>query len=255
MSIDGSNRYALMCEVTQRLASFSRGWFDRIHEVEQESKGHADYVSSVDLEAETIARSMISNIFPDDQILGEEFGGSTASNCWVVDPVDGTANFLSGLPFWSVSIAYIENGIPVQGAVALPALDVLIHAEKNSSPIVLGALPALDKGQAVAFGIGRNLHWSRSHRNELEARLEEGGFNIVSLGSCAASLAMVAAGRLAGYVEHKTQIWDCAAGHVLCNSAGATSTIQINSGDGSTNVIASWDKAESLLTREHEHIA
>ncbi len=249
------DRFELMCDITKQLATFSRGWFEQLHDVEIESKGHADYVSSVDRKAETIARAMISELFPEDEILGEEFGGSIEPTCWVVDPVDGTANFLSGLPFWSVSIAYIEDGIPVHGAVALPALDVLIHAGKENPLTVSGSLPALTSGQAVAFGIGRNLHWSRSHRNELETNLENAGFNIVSLGSCAASLAMVAAGRLAGYVEHNTQIWDCAAGHVLCNSAGALSTIQTNNEDGTTNVIASWDKAESLLTRDFEYVA
>ncbi|MBC6416711.1 MAG: hypothetical protein GDA47_02670, partial [Rhodospirillales bacterium] len=70
----------------------------------------ADYVSHVDRTAETLAVDMIKAAGPGDAVIGEENGGADGECCWIVDPVDGTANFLSGLALWAVSIAFVENG-------------------------------------------------------------------------------------------------------------------------------------------------
>ncbi|WP_234839076.1 inositol monophosphatase family protein [Sinorhizobium medicae] len=211
--------------VTAEVGAFALGRFHRLAHVAVETKGIADYVSAVDREAETLGRRLIRLAYPHDSIVGEEHAGEAAAEYWLIDPIDGTANFLSGIPFWAVSIAYVRDGEPVLGAIALPALDALFWSALDGPLHGSGALPQLPSRRPMAFGIGRNRVWKLEHRLQLEARLEAQGFHITNLGSCAGSLAMVAAGRLAGYVEHGTNLWDCAAGHILCKTAGRSSTI------------------------------
>ena len=185
------------------------------------TKGPQDFVSSADQEAERLAREMIAARFPGDPIVGEEAGGTPTDACWVIDPIDGTTNFLSGLPLWAVSIAYVVNGIPVVGALALPMLGKLLGAaegtglrrDRRKVP------PAPRVGPKLA-GIGRNMPWLDDGYRDTERALEDAGYSLVSLGSCATELAFVALGSLEGYVQRKVNIWDIAAGVVLCREAG-----------------------------------
>lgn len=241
------NRLNVLQDIVEHLNEFTLEWFNRLHDVKVEAKGTADYVSKVDRDAESIARRMICEAFPNDHIVGEEYGGTHQGDFWVIDPIDGTTNFLSGLPFWAVSIAYIQDGEPYFGAVALPALGLMMSACVDDRLIVKGPLMPLIENTELAFGIGRNPSWKTSHRVNLETKLEEKGYCIVGLGSCASALAMVAVGRLAGYVEYNIKLWDCAAGHVLCRAAGASAFIHPTGDHHSTNVVASWEGAKEIL--------
>lgn len=225
MTQELQTRLELVRSVAATVGAFALSNFRGLADVAIETKGEADYVSAVDRDAETLARKLIRERFPTDAVVGEEQLGEAEGDHWLIDPVDGTANFLSGIPFWAVSIAYICDGQPVLGAIALPALDGLFWAVVDGPLHSTGTVRALDATKPLAFGIGRNRVWPIDDRLSLEARLEAEGYHIVSLGSCAASLAMVAAGRLAGYVEHGTNLWDCAAGHVLCKASRRTSSI------------------------------
>jgi len=223
-------------DVTAKVGAFALLRFRNLAQTAIETKGEADYVSTVDREAESLARRLIHAQFPTDAIVGEEQPGDAQGDHWLIDPVDGTANFLSGIPFWAVSIAYVRDSKPVLGAIALPALDALFWASVDGPLHGSGSVSPVGT-QPIAFGIGRNRTWPVVHRLAVEAALEAQGFHIVCLGSCAAALAMVAAGRLAGYVEHGTNLWDCAAGHVLCRAANAPSSI-LPEANGKVAVIA-----------------
>ncbi|MDO5648797.1 inositol monophosphatase family protein [Paracoccus sp. (in: a-proteobacteria)] len=216
-------RLAQLAQITDAVGAFCLAHFQT--GAQAETKGPADYVSAVDRQAETLARRLISDAYPSDAILGEEQGGAPSPDAWVIDPVDGTVNFLSGLPYWAVSIAVLRGGQPVMGAVALPALSVLAWGAADGPLHVTGPLPARSPGAALAFGTGRNRIWPEPDRRALEQQAEAEGYHITSLGSCAASLTMVALGRMAGYVEHGTNIWDCAAGVALCRAAGIAAQI------------------------------
>ncbi|WP_299727110.1 inositol monophosphatase family protein [uncultured Tateyamaria sp.] len=222
---DLQGRFDLMERISAALSAFTLDWFHRLGEVQVEEKGHADYVSRIDREAEALARDIIANAFPGDQIVGEEQGGSAANDCWVIDPIDGTANYLSGLPIWAVSIAYLQGGKPVIGIIAMPAIGFVVSGGTEFDLRVDGTLPPITNTAPVVFGVGRNPVWSAADRMACESGLEAKGYNIVSVGSCASALAMVAAGRLVGYVEHNIKLWDCAAGAVLCRVAGLASQI------------------------------
>ena len=221
---DEADREALL-GVTGAVGALSLRAFNALDSLTVETKGPADYVSRADREAETLARRLLADAFPGDPVLGEEQGGTVADRYWIVDPIDGSANFLSGLPVWAVSIARIENGRPVLGAIALPALGLIVSGGTRAAFSAKGEWPARVGSAPLAFGIGRNPHWPAEARAKLEAELESEGHHIVALGSCAASLALVALGRLAGYVEHHTRPWDAAAGHAICEAAGIASTL------------------------------
>ncbi|OWK25161.1 hypothetical protein AJ87_13390 [Rhizobium yanglingense] len=237
MNHDLATRLDLLRDVTGKVGAFALRRFRSLSQIAIETKGEADYVSAVDREAESLARRLIHAQFPADAIVGEEQLGDAQDDHWLIDPVDGTANFLSGIPFWAVSIAYVRDDEPVLGAIALPALDSLFWASAEGPVHGTGPVSPLVGTQPIAFGIGRNRIWPIAHRLQVEAALEARGYHIVCLGSCAAALAMVAAGRLAGYVEHGTNRWDCAAGHVLCRAAHAHSSI-FPEADGKVAVIA-----------------
>jgi myo-inositol-1(or 4)-monophosphatase len=233
-----TTRLAILQNVVSKVAAFTLERFDRRDGWTVETKGPADYFSAVDRDAESLARRLLANDLPDDLVVGEEQGGDARGSFWLIDPVDGTANFISGIPIWAVSIAYVLEDKPVLGAVALPALGTIMWAASDGGLNASGPLQMIEENVSPAFGIGRNRVWPTMHRVEIEAEIEAAGHHVVSLGSCAASLALVATGRLAGYIEHGTNLWDCAAGHVLCLAAKKPSLIVPNQIDQKVSIIA-----------------
>lgn len=202
--------------VSDEVARFCLAEFRRAMSPRFEEKSPRDYISVVDQAAEDLTRQRLRTAFPDVPILGEERGGTRGPRYWCIDPIDGTTNFLSGLPIWGVSIGMIVEGEPVLGAINAPALEIAIAGQCG--------LTAARTGDRRNFGklvaVGRNPSWETSERQRCEMALETAGYTVVSLGSTAVSLALVAQGDLAGYHEHRIYIWDCAAGMAICRAAG-----------------------------------
>ena len=169
------DRWRLLCKTNDRVARYCHEQFLSLSSLTVETKGFADYVSHVDRTAEAMAVDMIKAACPDDTVIGEENGGNGGDRCWIVDPVDDTANFLKGLLFWAVSIAFVENGEPVLGAVALPALQSHFTGGRDRPLDVRGPLQKLPGPGAIAFGIGRNAIWPPDERTRLERLLETRG--------------------------------------------------------------------------------
>src|SRR5215207_1355981 len=109
-------------------------------------KGHQDYLSAVDAEVEGLVRGRLLESFPDDSFFGEEGGGSFEDNVWVVDPIDGTANFVRGISQFCISIAYVKDGQTQIGIIYDPMSDELFSAERgrgaalNGEPIQVSGL-------------------------------------------------------------------------------------------------------------------
>ena len=221
-----------------RVGDQSLSLFESIRNRHVESKSQGDFVSDADGAVEVSIRKLLSREFPNDVVLGEEFGGKATDRYWIVDPIDGTSNFLSGLPFWSISIGLVENGIPTVGAVYAPALDSMVVGAEgvgfHESGLKEGSRPLVPK----CIAVGRNGKWQSNDRYRIEQKFERKGLNVISLGSCALSLLYVASGRASGYVEKRVGgIWDCAGGIAICRANGIHASFSCND-DGSINVYA-----------------
>lgn len=239
-------RAAFLDRVASAVGEFAMQQFLALDEIEIERKGPADFVSEADRQAETTARRLIREAFPDAAIFGEETGGESGSSYWIIDPIDGTSNYLSGLPVWAVSIAFIQDGKPVAGAIAMPALRTTLSAGIGTGLTVRGQLSARTSNRAVSMGVGRNERWDDAERHALEAEIVAAGFGLVCTGSCAASLAFVALGRLAGFVERHVKLWDCAAGVLLCAEVGAAVELRMHGGPTDVDVLAFADKGSTI---------
>lgn len=186
-------------------------------------KGPQDFLTETDLAVEDLIRAEIAAAFPDDAILGEEGGGTPAHATWVIDPIDGTANFARGVPHFCVIIAFCVEGECLLGAIAHPVLNETYLARsgrgafKNDAPIHVSA--TTDMGQACI-----EMGWSRRHpvARYLEAQsfVLETGANLRRGGSGGLALAYVAEGRSDGYLELTMNSWDCLAGLLLVQEAG-----------------------------------
>lgn len=191
-----------------------------------------DFVTSVDRESEERIVARIRQSFPADGFLGEEGGRREAvpgARTWIIDPLDGTSNFIAGFPFWGVSIAAREGPEIVAGAVWDPLRNEMYTAERGSGSFRNGARlqvtgrPALD-GAFLATGFPFryrdriDLYLAAFRELFLQARA------IRRAGSAALDLAMVAAGVFDGFFEFRLSVWDIAAGAILIEEAGGRLT-------------------------------
>ncbi len=191
-----------------------------------DEKGAGDFVSQADREAEALLRSELCR--HGDGWLGEESAAEAASNgrVWIVDPLDGTTNFLRGIGHWAVSIALEVDGVRRIGVIHDPLRDECFHARKgagafcNDTPLRVAASPALQGalfGTGIPFGTMAHID---DHAADL-ARLMPHCAGVRRMGAAALDLAYVGAGRLDGFWERRLQPWDIAAGMVIAREAGA----------------------------------
>ncbi len=195
-----------------------------------EQKSLHDYVSEVDRNSEHAIKSHILSAFPTHKIVGEEYGehAGLENIKWVIDPLDGTTNFLRGIPHYAVSIAVLRDGVPEYAVVFDPVKDEMFCASHgggallNDVPIGVSDL-ASSRGGLFATGVpfsGDNLTNIDRFTSTMVAILEQHTSGIRRLGSAALDLAYVAAGRYDGYWEANLKLWDIAAGVLLVTEAG-----------------------------------
>jgi myo-inositol-1(or 4)-monophosphatase len=185
-----------------------------------------DPVSEADEAAEALIRARLTAARPDDGILGEEEGDAegTSGVRWVVDPLDGTVNFLFGIPQWAVSIAAEDADGALAGVVYDPMRDELWSAERDGparcGDTVLRGSAKTDLAHALlATGFGYEAE-VRAIQGAAIARILPHVRDIRRLGSAALDLAWTAAGRYDAFYERGLKAWDLAAGALLCRRAG-----------------------------------
>lgn len=186
-------------------------------------KGRHDVVTAMDHEVERFIRAAIATRYPRDAIIGEEEGGGDGDQLWLIDPIDGTANYARGLPRYCVSIGYLENGVPKVGAIYDPSNDWLYSAAAGEGAWRDGerlAVSPIADMTAATVECGWSTRRSADDYLALLARVLAAGAAIRRAGSGALGLADVAAGRVEGYCELHINAWDCAAGIVLVQEAG-----------------------------------
>ena len=212
-------------------------FFNTLHACTVEAKAPGDLVSDADRAVEVTIRRLLSQHFPADGILGEEMGGTPTGRFWAVDPIDGTSNFLSGLPFWTISIGLMVHGQPIAGGILAPALGLMAVTD-GTGLLETGLTPGSRATDPPCIGLGRNPRWPAADRHAVEAAIEAAGLSPRLLGSCALSLMLVATGRLKGYIEPRVGgLWDCAAGLALCRAAGLPAAFKVHP-DGTVDVLA-----------------
>jgi len=186
-----------------------------------------DLVSEADEAAEELIRSRLAAARPGDGFLGEEGGSAEGSTGlrWIVDPLDGTINFLFGLPQWAVSIACEDSDGVLAGVIYDPLRDELFAAERGGPALLDGKpleRPRREGGLAtalVATGFGYEADVRRAQA-AIASRLLPEVRDIRRFGSAALDLAWTAAGRYDAYFEYGIHRWDVAAGELICERAG-----------------------------------
>lgn len=211
----------------------ARSFFLDRENVNVESKGPFDFVSEADRVVEQKIRDRIMQKYPGDNIVGEEGGGIESDAFWSIDPIDGTSNFLAGIPLWGVSIGYCENGEPAVGAIHIPMLSILLSASRDAAGIRYNGdvkhappaspIPTVILGQSPYWEIGSYRHAENIfHRALLECL----NYRCSVIGTAFAAL-----GLTHGYYEEHSNIWDVAAGFVIAQQMGLKSSIVRSDGD------------------------
>jgi myo-inositol-1(or 4)-monophosphatase len=197
-------------------------------------KGVHDVVTEMDGAVERYIRAQIANRYPQDAVLGEEEGGATGDRMWIIDPIDGTANYARGLPRYCVSIGYAERGVPTLGAIYDPSHDWLYAAARGEGAWQDGErmrVSEVDDMQAATCELGWSTRRPASAYVDMIGRVFAAGAAMRRAGSGALGLVDVAAGRVEAYAELHINSWDCAAGIVLVQEAGGF-TNDFFAGDG-----------------------
>jgi myo-inositol-1(or 4)-monophosphatase len=216
-----------------------------------------DPVTVVDTETERLLRDRLAELRPGDQILGEEEGGSAGGGdglTWVIDPIDGTVNFVYGIENYAVSVAVQRGGASVAGAVANVPTGALYSAALGHGARVQhgGVVTPLASSTAVELSmslVGTGFSYAPEHRArqaEILAKILPVVRDVRRMGSAALDLCMVAAGRLDAYYEDGVHIWDWAAGALIAAEAGAVMRLPPADKGGGLIVAAAPGIAEAM---------
>jgi myo-inositol-1(or 4)-monophosphatase len=202
--------------------------FGEVEHLQVSLKGPANFVTAADRRTEEVLRAELTKARPGYGFLGEEGGrqdGADKSHCWIVDPLDGTTNFLHGIPQFAISIGLEREGVIVAGVIYNPAIEELFTAERGkgaflndkrmrvasrrrmAEAVVACGLPHLGRGDLALF------------RREFAA-VQSQVAGLRRFGAAALDLAWVAAGRFDAFWEHDLSPWDMAAGILMVREAG-----------------------------------
>jgi myo-inositol-1(or 4)-monophosphatase len=225
------------------------------------AKGTQDFVSEVDKSTELYLRARIQEAYPNDGIVGEEFGrtNADADYQWVLDPIDGTANYISGVPAWCIVIALVKGERIVAGVIFDPNHDELFSAELGQGAYINDQRLGPEKKFQInnsTLSIGYSGRTTTIPVVSVINDVFKLGGVFSRNGSGALSLAHVADQRYSGYIEHHMNAWDCLAGQLIVKEAGGLIEDQnaqemIAYGG---RVIVGWpDVFEQLIQMADEH--
>ena len=207
-----------------------RFWRDGVESRDKSAAGGKSYdlVSDADLESQSVIVSAIADAFPEHEILGEEdlVGDVEAEHLWVVDPLDGTNNFLHRVPHFAVSIAYIRSGVPHAGVILNPITGEQFTAilgagsKQNQSPIAASTASQLNRSL-----VGCGFYYDRGDMMRCTLSALEDFFSheihgVRRFGTAALDLCAVANGSFGVFFEYKLSPWDFAAGQLIVTEAG-----------------------------------
>jgi myo-inositol-1(or 4)-monophosphatase len=223
---DLNRRLSAATSIAREAGSLARGYLADPDRLDVSLKGPQDFVTAADRAAERLIVTRLQAEFPQDSFLGEEgqgHGAVDATALWVIDPIDGTANFVRDRPEWAVSIGFVAEGQPQLGVIYHAATDSLYAtaagagATRNGVRIAASSARTFD-GATVA--LETDLRKSNGHYLRAIEALGRRGGEYRRYGSAALCLALVADGRIDGFIEAHLNAWDVTAGIVLVREAG-----------------------------------
>ena len=187
--------------------------FGEVEKLQVSIKGPSDFVSNADLKAEKIIIEELKKARPNYSIISEEDGSESnkdKKNTWIIDPIDGTTNFLHGVPHFAISIALRSDNDIIAGLIYDPIKDEMFYAEKDNGAFFNNQRIGVSKKKEISaclFATGGK------YKNEINLLTRNSG-------SAALDMAYVAAGRYDGYFQNNLNLWDIAAGVILIKEAG-----------------------------------
>jgi len=218
----------VMCGAAQKAARKLVRDFGEVEHLQVSRKGPADFVSTADKTAEKTLLRELGKARPGYGFLAEEGGaiaGTDTSNRWIIDPLDGTSNYLHGIPHFAISIALERDGEPFAGVIYEPVHDEMFWAEKGQGAHLNGhriRVSSRHRPDESLFATGIPFKGAGDHARFLRQLQAVMGLSagVRRFGSAALDLAYVAAGRYDGYWETGLKVWDIAAGIALVREAG-----------------------------------
>ena len=203
----------IMIKASEKASKILIRDFGEVEKLQISVKGPSDFVSNADTKAEKIIINELMKAKKNYSILSEECGSkinSDSENVWIIDPIDGTTNFLHGVPHFAISIALKSNNEIVSGLIYDPIKDEMFYAEKNNGAFFNNQRIKVSKKKDIEgclFGTGGK----EKIETDLITRKS---------GSAALDMAYVAAGRYDGYFQNNLKLWDIAAGIIIVKEAG-----------------------------------
>lgn len=186
------------------------------------TKGFQDFVSEADTSVETLVRERLAAAFPNETVLGEEMGGIADDAYWIIDPIDGTANFLRGSPLWGISLGFVRNGRPELGIVAMPVFGEMYSAADGTGLLLNGKPFPRDIPfpEVQVMSLGDSASADAEEVAALNVGLRHAGWVVESIRSTSIGLAFAARGIFDGHLQKLTTMWDIAGGAVIAREAG-----------------------------------
>ena len=202
--------------------------FGEIENLQVSTKGPGDFVSSADKRTEKILIEELQKAHPDYGIVTEETGvinKTNVKNRWIIDPIDGTMNFLNGIPQFAISIGYEENGEIKCGVIFNPILNEMFIAEKGNGAFLNNSRIRVSKKKKIkdALLVTGGPKGSSKIKDKIFSEyinVSKNVSNVRKFGSAALDMAYVACGRFDGYWQRELNYWDIAAGIILIKEAG-----------------------------------
>ncbi|WP_068111009.1 inositol monophosphatase family protein [Tropicimonas marinistellae] len=226
-----SARGTFAADLCQAAGEVARRYFSDRSNLVVDQKGTQDWVSEADRNVELFIRQRISEDWPDDGIVGEEHAPrpSRSGFTWVIDPIDGTTNFVNGIPAWTIVLAGVSSGRSEIGVIHDPNAGETFSALRGEGARLNGTAIQIADGIPLESGtvaVGYSNRVDARNVLPVVSALVERGAMFHRNASGALSIAYVAAGRLLGYVEEHMNAWDCLAGQLIVEEAGGRIEVQ-----------------------------
>lgn len=254
--VDNQKYLKTAVEAAEQSAKIFRSFFGKPKSVKIKNDDPRDLVTEIDKKIEARIRKIILQKFPGHKIIGEEFGSQKFSKndmVWAIDPVDGTTNYIQGLPICCISIGLWQNNTPLIGVVYNPILSQLFTAARSHGAFLNGKRIKVSDKKTLklafgGFGWGRNIHKAQVNFPKLIPLLHK----VRTLGSAALEMCFIALGVFDFHIQSEINLWDFAAAALIVKEAGGEVT-ELKGGKltmNSTSFLASNRKLHKQMIAE-----